>query len=178
MRALLAVLVGLIATSAVSLFALGSVVTLCPELMPAPAQQFQRLFSLSDREERLVASVNAYRAQRGLRALTVNPKLMAAARGRTNATVRTSHHVNGQWPWEAASAAGYRYVACSENLAWGYPTPESAVGQPNGPRGGWQTSPGHARAMRGPYQEIGVGVRGTTYVAMFGSPSRSNGGRS
>lgn len=178
MRALLAILVGFIATSALSLFMLGCTMMLYPEMGSKIAPSVVRQYLLSNTEQRLVDSVNAYRRQRGLRPLQVDPVLMSTARGRTNSTTarNSRHHVNGQWPWEAAKSHGYRGYA-TENLAWGYPSPESAVGQPNGPRGGWQTSPGHARAMRGNFSEIGVGVRGSTYVAMFGRPS-SSGGRS
>ncbi len=146
---------------------------LVPIAPVVPYPSFNQVL-LTQSEQRLVRAVNAYRQDRGLQPLQVSPVLMETARGRTNSTVRTAHRVNGQWPWDAAKSHGYRGYA-TENLAWGYPTPEAAVGQPLGPRGGWQTSPGHAKAMRGNFKEIGVGVRGTTYVAMFGNPSSSGG---
>lgn len=162
------------AASATSMLALGGVLLVDSGPVVQQPQPFS--FQLTQKEQRLVAAVNAYRQDRGLRALRVSPILMETARGRTHATIRTSHHVNGQWPWDAAKSHGYPGYA-TENLAWGYPSPEEAVGQPLGSRGGWQTSPGHARAMKGNFSDIGVGVRGTTYVAMFGRPSHSNGGR-
>lgn len=109
-----------------------------------------------------MAAINRYRAGRGRRSVTPHPALMAAARGRTNSTPLTAHRVNGQAPWTAARQCGWRGNSCGENLAWGSSTPDGAVFNQ------WAHSPGHNRNQLGNWTYVGVGVRGRTYVAIYG----------
>jgi uncharacterized protein YkwD len=123
---------------------------------------------LSHSEERLVKAVNAYREEKGLDPLTVDPKLMKVARC---AAPYFSHCINGKWCWHRAHEAGFSGWA-TDDIADGYETPEDAVQ-------GWATSDGHERQMRGyfnmngkwcnyKFNRIGVGICDRKYIAVFG----------
>ena len=129
------------------------------------------------REERLVIAVNSYRAYFSLPPLQRNARLDQCARRRLAfATRNQSHCLGGCWPWD--DARRYGFSDATEDLAWGYSTPESCVGTLSS---GWgnQHGIGHDMQLRGyrkingcwvemHYTEIGVAISGTTYVAMFG----------
>ncbi len=67
-------------------------------------------------------------------------------------------------PGDRALRAGYRWSLIAENIAWGYPTPESVVE-------GWQHSAGHCSNMLGhTFRHIGVGRSGTHWVLLVGAP--------
>lgn len=123
---------------------------------------------LSEKEQRLLKAVNAYRDKKGLEPLKVDPTLMKVAR---NAAPHFSHCINGKWCWDRAHEAGFPGWA-SDDLAMGYESPEEAVD-------GWATSDGHAHQMRGDFKmngqwrnykfnRIGVGISGRKYIAVFG----------
>src|SRR3954471_19160524 len=57
---------------------------------------------LSENEALLVKAVNAYRARKGLKPLTVDPVLMKVGR---NAAPYFSHNINGKWCWTRAQEA-------------------------------------------------------------------------
>lgn len=160
----LAVWLGL---SAVSLLAAGGILCL-QDSGPRPVARVLRrvaarpAVALTPAEAQLVNAINRYRARWGRRAVTPHPALMAAARGRTNSTPRSAHRVNGQAPWTAARQCGWRGNGCGENLAWGSATPDGAVFSQ------WAHSPGHNRNQLGNWNYVGVGVRGRTYVAIYG----------
>lgn len=90
-------------------------------------------------ENEVVRLVNAERAKRGLRPLSVNTKMMSDARSWSNnqASRRRMYH----------SRMGY-----AENVAYGQPTPQAVVRD-------WMNSPGHRRNILNPnYTQIGVGM--------------------
>lgn len=61
------------------------------------------------------------------------------------------------------SAAGYRWGAVAENIAWGDLTPETVIE-------GWFDSPGHCRNLMNPdYEETGVAWEGKYWVQKLGS---------
>lgn len=125
---------------------------------------------LSPAESRLVEAVNGYRARHELPPLVVDPVLQRVARERAPFFTHCPRGLG--WAWDHARRAGYRGFA-TDNLAQGDLRPEEAVG-------GWARSDGHARQMRGlrklngqwldfGARRIGVGIRGRTYVAVFGA---------
>ncbi len=72
--------------------------------------------------------------------------------------------LEGTSPGERAHRAGYPWIYIGENIAWGYPTPESVVE-------GWQRSAGHCANMMSPhFQHMGVGRAGTYWVQLLGAP--------
>jgi uncharacterized protein YkwD len=123
---------------------------------------------LTPAEQRCVDAINAYRAKHKLPPLVVDPTLMRIAR---EAAPHFSHTISGRWCWDRARAAGFAGFA-TDNIADGYESPEAAVG-------GWATSDGHARQMRGQRKlngrwevfganRVGVGIVGRKYCAVFG----------
>lgn len=101
--------------------------------------------------------------------LTMNPNLRCAARAHsTDMNVRDffSHtNPDGQGPGWRITQSGYSFSWWGENIAWGYPTPESVVL-------GWMNSPGHcANIMNSNFTEIGVGYYQDNYwTQAFGRP--------
>lgn len=129
---------------------------------------------MSEPESRLVAAVNEYRRKHNLPPMTPDPILMAEAR---RSAPHFSHCIRGQWCWHRCKRAGYPGWA-SDDIASGYESPEDAVQ-------GWATSDGHARQMRGffkmngrwenyNFNEIGVGISGKKYIAIFGRKETRN----
>ena len=107
---------------------------------------------------RVIELVNDHRAGKGLQRLTVSPAL-------TNASVWKALHM-AEYDYlghddpapPVARTTGERIAACGygdgwgENIAFGYPTPESVVAA-------WLTSDGHRRNIENPtYVVTGVGV--------------------
>lgn len=59
---------------------------------------------------------------------------------------------------------GYEWSTLAENVAWGYDEVDGVVA-------GWLSSPGHCRNMMSPaMRELGVGVAGTYWTQVFGTP--------
>ncbi len=68
---------------------------------------------------------------------------------------------------ERANKAGYSWKGIGENIAWGQPTPESAVES-------WRNSYGHCANMMNPdYIHIGVGRAGVHWVQVLALPRSS-----
>lgn len=104
----------------------------------------------------VVAAVNARRRREGLRALAASPGLMTAAQRHAcdNAGRNTMSHrgSNGSSPGDRARAAGYRWRAMSENVAYGRHSADSVVDA-------WMNSPPHRRnILKGGHSDAGVGV--------------------
>jgi uncharacterized protein YkwD len=120
---------------------------------------------LTASEAELFNALQRYRLDRGRGPLRLEPHLISAARGRTNARYQTGHRVNGQMPWAAARQHGYRGNSIGENLAWGNNPTRTVSPQ-------WQNSPGHNRNQLGDWRDCGVAVgngrNGSARVAMFG----------
>jgi hypothetical protein len=129
-------------------------------------------------ETRMVHAINDYRADRKLPALLVDRTLMRVARQR----VDVFDHCHPRYGWVRAHARGNGFSGfCTDNIARGYPTPESAVGDANS---GWgceirgQTV-GHDMQMKGyakvngrwvnyRFNRVGVARSGRNYIAIFG----------
>jgi uncharacterized protein YkwD len=127
----------------------------------------------------VVASVveahNRERARAGLRALTVDDQLVAAARNHAEdmaARRRMSHRgSDGSSPFNRMEAEDYRYRQAAENIACGRFTVESLMR-------GWMRSLPHRRNVLGPYSQLGaacaIASDGSTYWCVtFGQPFAS-----
>lgn len=65
---------------------------------------------------------------------------------------------------ERAERQGYQWSKLAENVAWGYEAVDAVVA-------GWLSSPGHCRNIMNPdYRELGVGLAGTFWTQVFGTP--------
>lgn len=105
-----------------------------------------------------------------LKPLKMNPKLMDAARKHAENMAtqdKLEHVLDEKTPADRVKAAGYKYRACGENIAWNAKTPKAVVE-------GWMNSEGHRENILKPeYSEIGVAVvknkKGERYwVQVFG----------
>jgi uncharacterized protein YkwD/stress response protein SCP2 len=121
----------------------------------------------------VVDRTNAERARHGLRALTVDQRLAAAAQAHSADMVRRGFFAHespdGGQVWDRAVAAGYAYRKVAENIAAGQRTAEEVVR-------GWMGSPGHrANILDGDLTQIGVGRAdggsyGVYWTQVFGTP--------
>lgn len=105
--------------------------------------------------EELIALINAERASRGLPPLTAHPILTAVAQAHSQDMVTRDFfgHTNpdGLDPCQRMTRAGYRWYACGENIAAGFPTAAMVLMI-------WLNSDGHRANLLSPYfTEIGVG---------------------
>lgn len=161
MLALLSLLILTVKIAAISVIAVGPVVT-----AEASAITSSTVISLA----------NAARQQEGLSTLTSNSVLASAAQAKANdmlAKQYFSHNTpSGETPWSFIKAAGYSYVTAGENLAIDFTEAESV-------QTAWMNSPGHrANIMNKSFQEIGIGIakgmynghQTTIVVQMFGTP--------
>ena len=102
----------------VPLIAGSGIVTVAPTPLPAEVLA-------------VVALTNQDRLANGCPALTPNPILMATAQAHSEDMAL--HHFfahtssTGQTPAQRIQAAGYHWAAVAENIAAGYPTPQSVV---------------------------------------------------
>jgi len=121
----------------------------------------------------VVDRTNAERARHGLRALTVDARLAAAAQAHSVDMVQRGFFAHespdGRQVWDRAVAAGYAYRKVAENIAAGQRTAEEVVR-------GWMGSPGHrANILDGDLTQIGVGRAdggsyGVYWTQVFGTP--------
>lgn len=161
MLALLSLLLLTVKIAAVSLVAVGPVVT-----VEASAITSSTIISLA----------NQARSEAGLGTLTANSQLASAAQAKANdmlAKQYFSHNTpSGETPWTFIKASGYSYVTAGENLAIDFTEAESV-------QTAWMNSPGHrANIMNKTFQEIGIGIakgmynghQTTIVVQMFGTP--------
>ncbi|MBR1781013.1 MAG: hypothetical protein IJ751_06405 [Oscillospiraceae bacterium] len=106
-------------------------------------------------ELEVVLLVNEIRVENGLDELEENWYLSRVARYKS-ADFRDKGYFDHQSPtygspFEMMQAYGIDYMAAGENIAYGYPTPESVVTA-------WMNSPGHrANILNGSFTTIGVG---------------------
>lgn len=88
--------------------------------------------------------INAYRKQKGLRPLKLQPALTEAARAHSRDLAkwdRISHFgSDGSNPWDRVKLAGYNARLAAENVGTGQVTIEEVVK-------GWQASPGHNKNL-------------------------------
>ena len=121
----------------------------------------------------VVDRTNAERAHRGLRPLTVDARLGAAAQAHSADMVQRGFFAHespdGRQVWDRAVAAGYAYRKVAENIAAGQRSAEEVVR-------GWMESPGHrANILDGDLAQIGVGRAdggsyGVYWTQVFGTP--------
>ncbi len=113
---------------------------------PAP-----KTTDLSIDRDRGLALVNAFRAENGLKPLTVDERLMQAAAAQSEAMARKDkmdHAVAGALPGRV-ERAGYHWGTTAENIARGYKDYDAAMV-------GWIHSPGHRKNLLNPnVTEIG-----------------------
>lgn len=114
-----------------------------------------------------VRILNDYRAMLGLHALAIDVRLYQAALKHSTYMEQTGnfdHNTNvpgRRTPAERCKAEGYD-AGVGENIAFGYPSPESV-------HLGWYNSSGHHRNMvHDRYYQIGVGRSGTYWTQNFG----------
>jgi uncharacterized protein YkwD len=124
--------------------------------------------------QRVLELTNAERQKNGLAPLVMNDSLTLAAQSYTEvlASGDCFAHTCGPEPDFSSRIQGTGYVgwsALAENIAAGYPTPESVVA-------GWMASPGHRQNILTPeFTELGVGVAncagefGTYWTEEFGA---------
>jgi uncharacterized protein YkwD len=122
----------------------------------APASAASSAPSSSGATARVVALVNSARGKAGCSALTVNAKLTKAAQSHSDdmSDNESMSHTgsDGSSPGDRITRAGYDWRTYGENVAYGYPTPESVMA-------GWMSSPGHkANILNCAFKEIGVGL--------------------
>jgi uncharacterized protein YkwD len=123
----------------------------------------------------IVDLTNVERARAGVAPLRANSKLMQAAQLQAEqmASLGRMSHVISDGPYpqpqDRLAAAGYRWRAFAENIAYGQTGPEDVTES-------WMTSPGHRTNMlNAAYTELGTGYavdgRGRPYfVQVFGKP--------
>ncbi|MGW2212159.1 CAP domain-containing protein [Streptomyces sp. NPDC001781] len=118
---------------------------------------------------RVVELVNAERAKAGCSPVQLNSTLTRAAQAHSAdmAAHKTMSHTgsDGSDPGSRITAAGYRWSAYGENVAFGYSTPEQVMA-------GWMNSPGHREnILNCSYKEIGVGLAqpGSYWTQDFGT---------
>ena len=100
--------------------------------------------------------------------LRLEAKLSAAAQLHSQDMRATStlSHVgsDGSTLVQRVERQGYPWSRLAENVAWGYDEVDEVVA-------GWLSSPGHcANIMNPDYRELGVGVAGTFWTQVFGTP--------
>jgi uncharacterized protein YkwD len=101
--------------------------------------------------------ISAYRAERGLGPVSVDSRLMRAARGYARVMGerdQIGHRLGGSLP-KRVTAAGYHWGYVAENLAASYSTLEEAIA-------GWKNSAGHRQNLLSRFAtEIGVAAVAT-----------------
>jgi hypothetical protein len=125
----------------------------------------------------LLAETNGERSNDHLPALQLNQQLAAAAQAKANDMAQRGYwsHVtpDGKQPWAFIDAAGYKYEAAGENLAYGFSSDQVMTA--------WMHSPEHrANIMNSVYQDVGFATANvanyqgtgpeTIVVAEYGEP--------
>jgi uncharacterized protein YkwD len=106
--------------------------------------------------ERARDLVNAYRKEKGLRALKLQPALTEAARAHSRDLARwdrISHFgSDGSNPWDRVKRAGYNARLAAENVGTGQVTIDEVIK-------GWQGSPGHNKnLLLGEAEHMGIAL--------------------
>jgi uncharacterized protein YkwD len=140
----------------------------------AIAQNTNEVLKLSKDEQEMITLTNLERKTAGLKPLTPNSKLMAAARTHAANMAQLEmleHTLNCKTPADRAKDAGYTYGWLGENIAWNQQSPKEVVES-------WMNSEGHkANILKEEATEIGVAVAKNTkgepyWVQVFGKPLR------
>jgi uncharacterized protein YkwD len=106
-------------------------------------------------EEAVFDLVNQERAIHSLHLLSWDDRLFAAARAHSEDMAANGYFshtsLDGRLPGKRLLDAGYFWYTYGENIAYGYPTPESVVNA-------WMNSPGHrANMLNSSFCDLGVG---------------------
>jgi uncharacterized protein YkwD len=150
-------------TAVLGLFSIGGALPQCAPPPPPPP-----VVEISGVQQEVVRSVNGHRANMGLRPVTVDARLNAAAQAHSDhmARARTMTHVGagGTNAGQRISDAGYRWQTWAENVAAGHRTPTQVMAA-------WMNSPGHrANILNGRFTQIGIAAtkapNGPTYWTM------------
>jgi uncharacterized protein YkwD len=100
----------------------------------------------------VVCLINQQRASRNLPPLSASPLLNRSAQGWTDAMVSSGQFTHGTNFASRITAAGFSWRSAGENIATGFPTPNSVVH-------GWMGSTGHCQNILNPtYRSVGTGV--------------------
>jgi uncharacterized protein YkwD len=127
--------------------------------------------ALSRTADEVVGLTNVERSRAGLRPLSVDPALGAAAQAYSSDMAARAFYSHtspeGSRPWDRAAAAGSRMRAIGENIACGQRSPAEVVE-------GWMNSPGHrANILKPDFTHLGTGFAGggpagTYWTQLFG----------
>ena len=123
--------------------------------------------SVSDYEKQVVEIVNRYRAENGLKPLTLNTELSRVARLKSQDMKDKKYfsHTSPTYgsPFDMMKKFGISYRTAGENIAMGQRTPEAVMTA-------WMNSSGHrANILNSTYTQIGVGyvADGNYWTQMF-----------
>lgn len=112
----------------------------------------------------LLIAHNAVRAARGRRALSIDPRLCAAARAHAARMAEVSWLASTGLgdgdPWSRMRAAGVEFSLASENVAVGHPDAESVIRS-------WLSDPLHAANVLGDWSIAGFGCVGYYWCADY-----------
>lgn len=129
----------------------------------------------------LLVDTNSERARLGVTALSLDPRLSAAAQAKAEDMVRSDYWAHdspgGRTPWSFITASGYQYKSAGENLAYGFSNAGDSVA-------GWMNSAEHrANILNKSYSDVGFGVASspdftghgpeTIVVAEYAQPASS-----
>jgi uncharacterized protein YkwD len=100
--------------------------------------------------------INAYRREKGLKPLKLNPALTEAAKAHSRDLAkwdRISHYgSDGSNPWDRVKRAGYHAKVAAENVGTGQASLEEVIK-------GWQASPGHNKnLLLGDVEHMGIAL--------------------
>lgn len=128
----------------------------------------------------IVEMTNQARAKEGLKPLTVNPELTAAATAKASDMIKNGYFAHfsptNVSPWFWIKQNGYNYKYAGENLAMNFSETDQVID-------GWLNSPLHkANLLNTHYEDIGVAVLSgqvngenrVVVVQMFGSPKTTS----
>ncbi len=123
--------------------------------------------SISEYEKQVVEIVNRYRAENGLKPLTLNTELSKVARLKSQDMKDKKYfsHTSPTYgsPFDMMKKFGISYRTAGENIAMGQRTPEAVMTA-------WMNSSGHrANILNSTYTQIGVGyvADGNYWTQMF-----------
>ena len=116
-------------------------------------------------EEAVFDLVNQERAIHGLHSLSWDDRLFAAARAHSEDMAADGYFshtsLDGRSPGDRLLDAGYFWNTYGENIAYGYPTPESVINA-------WMNSSGHrANILNSSFCDLGVGFAGYFWTQDF-----------
>jgi uncharacterized protein YkwD len=134
--------------------------TLIPTAIPLPTLQPTHTppaavsATSSSQEQQVADLINAYRQQRGLSALTVNPALTQSAHAKAADMIKRNYwsHVSpdGVADWDFFKGAGYTFTLAGENLADNYFTASEVLNA-------WKASGPHNENLLKPvFTELGI----------------------